>query len=61
MNNFEKAENESSDKLLAYAVAYAASYVGDPGDLDAAVVALLVCALEKASNREFSIERIWIC
>lgn len=54
--NIEQSENEAADALVDYALSLVKYYVDHPDDLNAALVAVLVAALEKVLNKEIYIE-----
>lgn len=59
MNQIEHAEQESASALVDYAYQLVMHYVEHPGDVDAAMIAVLVTALEKVTNRDIYIERMY--
>ena len=59
MNQNELAEHEAASALVDYAYRLVKHYVDHPEDIDAATIAVLVSALEKVTNREIYIERIY--
>jgi len=52
MNEFDKAEAEAADAMTNYAYTLVKHYVDDPGDVEAAILALLTRAIERILNRE---------
>ena len=54
--NIEQSENEAADAVVDYAMTLVKYYVDNPGDLNAALVALLVTALEKVMDKHIYIE-----
>lgn len=58
MNNFEHEESEAAKALVDHAFSLVKGYVEHPGDIDAAMQALLVCALENVLHLEISIEKL---
>ena len=59
MNSIEHAEHEAALAIVDYTFQLVKHYIEHPGDVDAAMVAVLVAALEKVTNREIYIERIY--
>lgn len=59
MNTIEQSEHEAADAITDYALQLVKTYCPHPGDIEAAMVAVLVCALEKIVNREIYIERLY--
>ena len=58
--NIELLETECAEQVLVYAIDFAGTYA-EADDLDAAVVALLVRALELGTGRNVSIEGMYKC
>lgn len=58
MNNFEHLESEAAKALVDHAFSLVKGYVEHPGDIDAAMQALLVCALENVLHLEISVEKL---
>lgn len=58
MNNFEHLESEAAKALVDYAFSLVKGYVQHPGDIDAAMQALLVLALENVLHMEISVEKL---
>lgn len=54
--NIEQSENEAADAVIDYVMTLVKYYVDNPGDLNAAMVALLVTALEKVMDKHIYIE-----
>ena len=54
--NIEQSENEAADAVIDYVMALVKYYVDNPGDLNAATVAVLVTALEKVMDKHIYIE-----
>lgn len=54
--NIEQSENEAADAVIDYAMSLVKYYVDNPGDLNAAMVAVLVTALEKVMDKHIYIE-----
>ena len=54
--NIEQSENEAADAVIDYVMALVKYYVDNPGDLNAAMVAVLVTALEKVMDKNIYIE-----
>jgi len=54
--NIEQSENEAADAVIDYVMALVKYYVDNPGDLNAAMVAVLVTALEKVMDKHIYIE-----
>ncbi|NCX56313.1 MAG: hypothetical protein EBW87_03840 [Burkholderiaceae bacterium] len=52
MNQFDKAEAEAADALVDYGYQLVKSYVDEPGDAEAAILAVLTRAIERIINRE---------
>jgi hypothetical protein len=52
MNKFDKAEAEAADAMTNYGYTLVKHYVDDPGDVEAAILALLTRAIERILNRE---------
>lgn len=59
MKHIEQAEQESARALVDYACQLVKHYVDDPGDIDAAMIAVLVTAIELVADRKIHIERIY--
>ena len=59
MNSIEHAEHEAALAIVDYTFQLVKHYIEHPGDVDAAMVAVLVAALEKVTNREIYIERMY--
>lgn len=59
MNSIEHAEHEATLAIVDYTFQLVKHYIEHPGDVDAAMVAVLVAALEKVTNREIYIERMY--
>lgn len=57
--NPEQAETEAANALIDYAFTLVKNYVDHPGDIDAAMVAILVAAMEKIINREIHIDQLY--
>jgi hypothetical protein len=55
MTTPDQAEAEASDALTTYGYTLVKSYVDHPGDVEAALLALLTRAIERIINREVSI------
>lgn len=53
--DYEKLESDAADALNIYAFELVKKYTDHPGDVDAAMVALLIAALEKLSNKRVNI------
>lgn len=58
--NTEQSENEAADALIDYSFTMVKHYTDHPGDIDAAMVALLARALEKILNKEVSIRGFYL-
>jgi hypothetical protein len=58
--NPEQAENEAASALIDYAFSLVKGYVDHPGDIDAAMVAVLACSIEKIINREIHIDQLYV-
>lgn len=56
----EQAESESADSLIDYAFSLVKNYVEHPGDIDAAMVAVLAASIEKIINREIHIDQLYV-
>ena len=56
--NIEQSENEAADAVIDYVMALVKYYVDNPGDLNAAMVAVLVTALEKVMDKHIYIEKL---
>jgi len=54
--NIEQSENEAADAVIDYVMTLVKYYVDNPGDLNAAMVAVLVTALEKVMDKHIYIE-----
>ena len=54
--NIEQSENEAADAVIDYVMALVKYYVDNPGDINAAMVAVLVTALEKVMDKHIYIE-----
>lgn len=54
--NIEQSENEAADAVIDYVMSLVKYYVDNPGDLNAAMVAVLVTALEKVMDKHIYIE-----
>lgn len=54
--NIEQSENEAADAVIDYVMTLVKHYVDNPGDLNAAMVAVLVTALEKVMDKHIYIE-----
>jgi hypothetical protein len=52
MNQFDKAEAEAADALTDYGYQLVKHYVDHPGDVEAAILAVLTRAIERIINRE---------
>lgn len=61
MNDIEQQQEDAAELLIGYAIKYAYQYIDNPDDMNAAVVALLVTALEKTTGKYFSVEKIYRC
>lgn len=59
MNTIEQSEREAANAVLDYAIQLVKYYVDDPGDIDAAMIAVLVTAIELVADRKIHIERIY--
>jgi hypothetical protein len=57
--NIHQAEQEAADYLIDHAMSLVKGYVDHPGDIDAAMTAVLVIALEKLINKEIYIEQLY--
>lgn len=58
MNNFEHEEAAAAKALVDHAFSLVKGYVEHPGDIDAAMQALLVLALENVLHLEISVEKL---
>ena len=56
----EQAESEAADALIDYAFTLVKNYVEHPGDIDAAMTAVLATAIGKVMNREIHIEQLYV-
>ena len=52
MNQFDQAEAEAADALVDYGYQLVKHYVDQPGDSEAAILAVLTRAIERIINRE---------
>ena len=59
MNPIEHSENEAASAIVDYTFQLVKHYIEHPGDVDAAMIAVLVTALEKVTNRDIYIERMY--
>lgn len=59
MNPIEHAEHEAASAICDYAFQLVKHYIEHPGDVDAAMIGVLVAALEKVTNRDIYIERMY--
>ena len=59
MNQIETAQHEAASAVVDYSLQLVKHYVEHPGDVDAAMIALLVTALEHITNREIYIEKLY--
>lgn len=50
--DYDKAESQAADAVITYAFTLVKQYTDHPGDVDAAMTALLSVALEKLLNKE---------
>jgi hypothetical protein len=57
--NIEQIEQKCAETLLDYAIAMCTAYVDEPEDFNAAVVALLVRALENHIDRPINIQEMY--
>ena len=55
MTTPDQAESEASDALVTYGYSLVKHYVDCPGDVEAALVAVLTRAIERIIQREVSI------
>jgi hypothetical protein len=56
----EQSEQEAADAIVDYAFTLVKRYVDHPGDVDAAMVAVLATSIEKIINKEIVIERLYV-
>lgn len=56
----EQAESEAADLLIDYAFSLVKNYVEHPGDIDAAMVAVLAASIEKIINKEIHIDQLYV-
>ena len=56
----EQAETQAADAIIDYAFTLVKAYVDHPGDVDAAMVAVLATSIEKIINKEIVIERLYV-
>lgn len=56
----EQSEQEAADAIVDYAFTLVKGYVDHPGDVDAAMVAVLATSIEKIINKEIVIERLYV-
>lgn len=56
----EQSEQEAADAIVDYAFTLVKTYVDHPGDVDAAMVAVLATSIEKIINKEIVIERLYV-
>lgn len=57
--NPEQSESEAASALIDYAFTLVKNYVEHPGDIDAAMLALLTCSIEKIINKEIHIDQFY--
>ena len=57
--NPQQAESEAADALVDYAFTLVKHYCTHPGDIDAAMVAVLATSIEKIINREIHIDQLY--
>jgi hypothetical protein len=57
--NPEQSESEAANALIDYAFSLVKNYVDHPGDIDAAMVAVLASSIEKIINKEIHIEQFY--
>lgn len=58
--NPEQSESEAADAIIDYAFTLVKAYCIHPGDVDAAMVAVLAASIEKIINNEIHIERFYV-
>ena len=56
----EQSEQEAADAIVDYAFTLVKGYIDHPGDVDAAMVAVLATSIEKIINKEIVIERLYV-
>ena len=56
----EQSEQEAADAIVDYAFTLVKGYVDHPGDVDAAMIAVLATSIEKIINKEIVIERLYV-
>lgn len=56
----EQSEQEAADAIVDYAFTLVKGYIDHPGDVDAAMVAVLASSIEKIINKEIVIERLYV-
>lgn len=57
--NTNQAEAEAANALVDYALTLVKSYIEHPGDIDAAMTAVFIVALEKVLNKEIYVEQLY--
>ena len=58
MNTFEQSEKQAAERVVSFAFDQVKGYVEHPGDVDAALQAVLVSSLEVVMKREITIESL---
>lgn len=58
--NPEQAESHAADAVIDYSFTLVKNYVEHPGDIDAAMVALLAASIQKIINKEIHIEQFYV-